>query len=112
MQSGTQPGKTPSGRIFAAGSLLESCCALWPTTVLLLLLIGCSHRESLEVRERGLTAVITPHAPIFFTGPSCVLLTNPAGYSARVSVQTEGISERERNFSGQLLGLGTKLLFA
>ena len=112
MQSGTQPGKTPSGRIFAAGSLLESRWALWPTTVLLLLLIGCSHRESFEARERGLTAVKTPHPPIFFTGPSCVLLTNPAGYSARVSVQTEGISERERNFSGQLLGLGTKLLFA
>src|SRR5690349_6393183 len=73
---------------------------------------GCSSREKFEAREKGLTAVITPRPPAFFTGPACVLLTNGGGYSARLTVQTEGLSERERNFSGQLLALGTKLLFA
>jgi hypothetical protein len=78
----------------------------------LLLIGGCSSREKFEIRGRGLTAVITPRPPIFFTGPAAVLLTNGSGFSARLAVQAEGLSERERNFSGQLLGLGSKLLFA
>jgi hypothetical protein len=79
---------------------------------MLLFITGCSSREKFEARERGLTAVITPQTPVFFTGPACVLLTNAGGFSARLTVQTEGIAEPERNFSGQLLGLGNKLLFA
>jgi hypothetical protein len=66
----------------------------------------------LDEREKGFTSVFTPRAPAFFTGAACVLLTNAGPFSARVTVQTEGLDERERNFSGQLLGRGSKLLFA
>lgn len=79
---------------------------------MLLFLAGCSHSGDFESRARGFTGVITPHPPIFFTGPACVLLTNTSGFSARVTAQTEGLTESERNYAGQLLGLGTKLLFA
>lgn len=56
--------------------------------------------------------MITPQPPAFLVGPSAVLLTNGAGFSARVEVQAESSLGSERNFSGQLLGRGAKLLYA
>ena len=93
------------------GFRILSLCFLF-SLALLLLAGGCVSREKFEARERGLTAVITPQPPVFFTGPASVLLTNSGGYSARLAAQTEGFAEHERNFSGQLLGLGSKLFFA
>src|SRR6266404_9356599 len=75
---------------------------------IVVLVSGCLHSRDPNLREKALTGFLRPQAPVFFTGPACVLLTNSAGFSARVTVQTEGIAERERNFSGQLLGRGSK----
>jgi len=86
----------------------------WRVGILLaagVMLGGCMSREKFELRERGLTAITTPQPPGFFTGPASVLLTNAGGYSARLNVQTEGFTEHERTYSGQLLGLGSKLFF-
>jgi hypothetical protein len=64
------------------------------------------------MREKAFTAIVTPRAPTFFTGAAAVLLTNAGNFSARVMVQAEGFDDRERNFSGQLFGRGSKLAFA
>ena len=56
--------------------------------------------------------MVTPHPPSFLTGPASVLLTNATGFSARVEMQTESSLEINRTSSGQLLGRGTKLLYA
>jgi hypothetical protein len=93
------------------GFRVLTLCFLF-SLALLLLASGCASRESFEARAKGVTAVITPQPPAFFTGPACVLLTNSGGYSARLTAQTQGFAEHERNFSGQLLGLGSKLFFA
>jgi hypothetical protein len=80
--------------------------------ITLLLAAGCSHSGDVEIRERGYTRIVGAQAPSFLTGPASVLLTNSAGFSARVSGQAEGITEKERNFTGVLLGQGAKLFYA
>jgi len=85
---------------------------LWWSAGLVALVGGCSQSRDPDVRAKALTGFLRPQAPVFFTGAACVLLTNFPGFSARVTVQTESIAEGERNFSGQLLGRGSKLLFA
>src|SRR5262249_23719174 len=76
------------------------------------LVVGCSHSGDPDRRERALSGFFSPQAPVFFTGAACVLLTNWAGFSAHVTVQTEAITQQDSNFSGQLLGRGSKLVFA
>ncbi len=56
--------------------------------------------------------VVTPLPPAFMTGPASVLLTNSPGFSARVEVQPQGSSAITKGSSGQLLGRGTRLLYA
>src|SRR5262249_39204903 len=80
--------------------------------MLMVLGFGCSHSGETEVREKGYTGVVTAQPPAFFTGAACVLLTNSVGFSARISGQAESVCGRERSFSGQLLGLGSKLFFS
>jgi len=87
---------------------------LWRIFPLVILSVsaGCSHSGDPDAREKAYTSGVTPHAPAFFTGPASVLLTNAGGFSAWVTVETESLNERERNFSGHLLGRGSKLVFA
>ena len=81
------------------------CCV----AALLLLSDGCS---SSRQRRQGFARVVTPHPPAFLTGPASVLLTNSTGFSGRVEVQGQSSLEFDRTTSGQLLGRGTKLLYA
>ena len=85
---------------------LSTLCCL---AALVLLSDGCS---SLRERRQGFARVVTPHPPAFITGPASVLLTNSTGFSARVEVQGQSSLEIGRTSSGQLLGRGTKLLYA
>jgi len=64
------------------------------------------------MRQGTFTRVVTPQPPPFLTGPAGLLLTNWPGFSARIEVQSETSLGTERTTSGQLLGNGTKLLFA
>jgi hypothetical protein len=56
--------------------------------------------------------VVTPRPPSFLTSPASLLLTNSTGFSARVEVQAQSSLDVDRTSSGQLLGRGTKLLYA
>jgi hypothetical protein len=80
--------------------------------VLALLVAACSSEDLTVRRQGGFTRVATPRPPIFLTGPASVLLTNGAGFSARVEVLTEGSPAGGRNSAGELLGRGTKLFYA
>ena len=56
--------------------------------------------------------VVTPLPPAFLTGPSAVLLTNAAGFSAHLDLLGQGPAESDRASAGQLLGRGPHLLYA
>jgi hypothetical protein len=109
MQFGQWYGKALPLIGFSRNTKLKWQFVLW--SLGLVLVTGCASRENFEMRERGLTAVKTPHPPEFFTGLACALMTN-GGFSARVAVQVESVAEQEANLTGQMLGLGSKLLFA
>lgn len=81
-------------------------------TILALLAAGCSGHHGTAGGKGGFTRVVTPQPPGFLTGPLSLLLTNWAGFSARVEVQAQSSLDSDRNSSGQLLGRGTKLLYA
>ena len=50
--------------------------------------------------------------PVFLSGPAVVLLTNAAGFSARVEFETGSSTGGARKLSGRLFGRGTHLMFA
>lgn len=56
--------------------------------------------------------VYTPHPPVFINGPASLLLTNATGFQASINAEMRGYTAREDNTSGELLGQGTKLLYA
>jgi hypothetical protein len=72
---------------------------------------GCSGRHA-AARQAALSRVVTPLPPPFLTGPAALLLTNVPGFSAAAEVQAESSMSAQRTVSGQLLGRGSKLLFA
>ncbi len=83
--------------------------------VLLLLLSallcdGCAshrHREY-EFAEEALAAKL----PDFLVGPASALLTNGNSFSARLTVDQPGFSNKVTAISGQLLVMGSHILFA
>jgi hypothetical protein len=83
----------------------------WVGIGLMVLVTGCAHHRNRE-DPGGFGRVYTPQMPEFLVGPACVLLTNAAGYSARVTVQAEPVLLRQGILQGELLARGTKLLFA
>src|SRR5512133_365662 len=78
------------------------------------LLAGCASNSMLEGENRVFARVYTPQVPEFLSGPAAALLTNSAGFSARVTYESHtpvapgGVDITE----GELLGRGTRLLFA
>jgi len=74
------------------------------------LLSGCSHKDMPDVPEPPLTGLMAPRPPVLLTGPAAFLVTNASGFSARVAAS--GTMAGELNEPGELLGLGTRLLFA
>lgn len=80
--------------------------------VLALLAPGCSREHTAKMRQGAFTRVVTPEPPPFLTGPAALLLTNWEGFSARVEVRTESSTGGERISEGELLGRGSKLLYA
>ncbi len=78
--------------------------------LLAFLLTGCSHRNQNELGPTFIGTVSTPQPPPFLNGACAVLLTNVPGFSARVTMYPGVIASE--NLSGQLLGHGTKLVFA
>jgi hypothetical protein len=73
---------------------------------------GCSAEHRATMRQGGFTHVVTPEPPPFLTGPAALLLTNRGSFSARLEVLSETSLGTERSSYGQLLGSGTKLLYA
>jgi hypothetical protein len=71
----------------------------------LLLLAGCAHDRS------GERTIVNPKLPVFFGGAASLLLTNGGGYSARITEHVGVMAAPEAEWSGQLLGQGTKLRF-
>ncbi len=74
-----------------------------------LALAGCSHGDRSGTRG-GMVGVVSAQVPTFLNGPINLLLTNTAGFDARVEVQ--GDPAFAHNSTGQLLCRGSKLLFA
>jgi hypothetical protein len=69
------------------------------------LLAGCAHNRSSE------RTIVNPRLPVFFGGAAALLLTNGGGYSARITEHVGVAARPEAEWSGQLLGQGTKLRF-
>src|SRR5436305_649133 len=77
---------------------------------LALLASGCGGTREAAQRQANYSHVVTPQPPAFLTGPGAMLLTNWSGFSARVEVGNS--VSLENNSSGQLLGNGSKLMYA
>jgi hypothetical protein len=83
----------------------------WFVALIGLVSAGCSSPGDAARRE-GFSRVITPEPPGFLTGPTALLLTNWASFSARLEVLTASSTAGASSSSGQLLGQGSKLLYA
>jgi len=90
-----------------SGRIRNFLACLW---ALALLVAGCSHSRKAE--DSGFARLFAPQPPAFLTGPACVLLTNNGGFSARVTVETEDLVDRQNGASGQLFCRGSKLFYA
>lgn len=76
-----------------------------------LVLGGCAgHR--LDRQLDRMQDVVTPTAPEFLSGPAANLLTNLAGFSGRITVETPKADPKHQTATGTLLGKGDRLLFA
>src|SRR2546430_12553251 len=72
------------------------------------LITGCAHSP----KEESIRSAAS-RPPSFLTGPMALLLTNgAAGFSARVVVSGQPVSDTPEFNAGELLGRGSKLLFA
>lgn len=69
---------------------------------------GCSGTRS----DRDFTRIPTPLPPAFLVGPAAVFLTNTTGFSAQIETRTGNLVTEESGSRGQLLGSGSKLIFA
>jgi hypothetical protein len=98
-------------RFSGVPDLTLGSCLFCLAAALALVAVGCSGVRE-KARRQGLMRVVTPHPPSFLTGPASVLLTNSGGFSAWLEVQAQSTFETDRASSGQLLGRGTKLLYA
>src|SRR5437868_8592493 len=75
---------------------------------LALVLAGCAHTPKDEVARS-----LASRPPSFLIGPMSLLLTNAStGFSARVGLTGQPFSTPQEFHSGDLLGRGSKLLFA
>ncbi|MDB6020918.1 MAG: hypothetical protein JWQ04_775 [Pedosphaera sp.] len=84
--------------------------AVTSIALLAILAAGCSGRDA---KHRGFVEeVIAPKPPAFFVGPASALLTNVFSFSAKLTLELPGDTNRLHAFSGQLLGQGSHLLFA
>jgi len=76
-----------------------------------LLASGCFLSRNRSGSESSSTFV-PPRPPAFLSGPMAVLLTNAAGFSGHVLLETRLPGRPPDTVSGDLLGLGTQLLFS
>ncbi len=83
----------------------------WLVT-LVLAAYGCSHSRDKERWEAGLAGVYAAQVPRFLNGPMSALLTNSAGFTARVSIETDSFTARDGFNSGELFYRSGRLLFA
>jgi len=74
--------------------------------ILLAFITGCSS----EGGRSNYARIVTPLPPAFLTGPGALLFTNVPGFSARAEIQ--GLGATHTISSGELLGRGTKFLYA
>ena len=77
-----------------------------------LALAACAHKQVYEIEGRGFVRIFTPQMPNFIIGPAGAILTNAAGYSARVTVSADPALQLDKPVDGELLCRGSKLLFA
>ena len=73
---------------------------------------GCSHTPKNEGRA-GISEVRpAPLPPLFLNGPMALLLTNTDGFRAHVVLESGAPPQAFRLVGGELMGRGSKLLFA
>lgn len=96
--------KTLKGTFPTAAFLLSTIAGLG------LFPAGCRHPDLGELPEPIRSAAFAPRPPLFLTAPVSLLLTNTPGFSARVMLR-KGADATE-SVSGELLGAGSKLVFA
>jgi hypothetical protein len=92
---------------FGKSHAILAVCSL---TGLGLMITGCASRKDAARREASFLHVVTPQPPPFLTGPTALFLTNWPSFSSRLDVQGSGAGETSS--SGQLLGSGSKLIYA
>jgi len=76
-----------------------------------LVLAGCSSRPPEDYFVGMRPSVFAPLPPPFVKGPIALMLTNQSGFSARATMPAAA-PDWPKPLSGQLLGRGSKLLFA
>lgn len=74
------------------------------------LLAACSSDDSKHPRISE--EQLAPKPPAFLIGPASVLLTNGKAFSAKLTMDFPGETNRAHGLSGQLLGQGSHLVFA
>ncbi len=90
---------------------ISRAAAVLPVLVAIALFSGgCAHGPDMDRGE--FTRVYTPQVPVFLSGPAAVLLTNSAGFSARVTDRGDAAFPGSESVEGELLGLGSVLVFA
>jgi len=91
---------TFSPNAIASIALLLAACVL----------AGCSSSRRAQYQLPEETLIAQP--PVFLTGPAAVLLTNANAFSARLTIDRSGASDKVQTDSGQLLGQGNHLIYA
>jgi hypothetical protein len=85
----------------------------WPgmfVALVTLLLGGCAHSGRGDHADEVWREPVA-EIPAFLKGPAAILLTNSDGFQGRVTMEKTTSSSRGENISGDLMGLGPKLMF-
>src|SRR6266404_4016769 len=70
---------------------------------------GCQSPKPPEIFGALPGGTAAPETPLFLRGPASLLLTNTAGFSARVLLEIRPVPNEVQVVSGELLGHGPKL---
>lgn len=73
---------------------------------------GCAGSKKDDIPIGPISGVPAPQPPVFLTGPMALLLTNTDGFRAHAVLEGGGAPGSPALASGELMGRGSKLLFA
>src|SRR5215472_2007397 len=102
-------------KIRRVGTLMRSVLhRIWPGICILaiaLVFVGCGHSKREDAAAAFSGPPVAPQPPVFVRGSMALILTNSSGYEARVAVEGGPYLEPGAAVGGELVCLGTKLLF-